>query len=116
MTASAPEEGSSLRELKMFPLSRVLLPHENLPLHVFEERYRAMVADCMAADRSFGVVLIARGGEVGGGDVRREVGTVASIDHLALGPDGRSLLLTTGTDRIRVIALLPEEPYPRAIP
>ena len=53
------------RTLPMFPLSTVLFPHAALPLHVFEARYRRLMADCLAGDGSFGVVLIARGPEVG---------------------------------------------------
>src|SRR5258708_24260591 len=74
-----------------------------------------MLADCLATERSFGVVLIARGAEVGGGDIRRDVGTVAMLHQTALAPDGRLLLMTTGGERFRVLSWLPEEPYPRAI-
>lgn len=56
---------AELRTLGMFPLSTVLFPCAGLPLHVFEARYRALIADCLASDREFGVVLIARGSEVG---------------------------------------------------
>ena len=73
----------------MFPLGTVLFPGAVLPLHVFEPRYRALVRDCLAGDREFGVVLIERGSEVGGGDVRVEVGTVARIVQVAEPPDGR---------------------------
>ena len=54
----------------MFPLSAVLFPYATMPLHVFEPRYRALMHDCLAGDRRFGVVLIERGSEVGGGDQR----------------------------------------------
>ena len=47
--------------LPMFPLGTVLVPSAGLPLHVFEPRYRAMVHDCLAGEREFGVVLIERG-------------------------------------------------------
>ena len=56
-------------------------PTPRSPLHVFEERYRRLMADCLAGDGAFGVVLIARGSEVGGGDQRVDVGTVARIDR-----------------------------------
>ena len=53
----------------MFPLQSALLPGEALPLRIFEPRYSALVQDCLApTTRSFGVVLISRGREVGGGD------------------------------------------------
>ena len=43
--------------LAMFPLSTVLFPYAQIPLHVFEPRYRALVADCLAGDARFGIVL-----------------------------------------------------------
>jgi uncharacterized protein len=98
----------------MFPLGTVLLPGAVLPLHVFEPRYRALVADCLAGEPEFGVVLIDRGHEVGGGDVRREVATVARIVEVAQFADGRSALVTVGTRRIRVEHWLDDDPYPRA--
>lgn len=98
----------------MFPLGTVLVPGQVLPLQVFEPRYRALVEACMAGDRRFGVVLIERGSEVGGGDVRFEVGTIARIEQVASSPDGRYLLTAVGTDRFRVIEWLAEAPFPRA--
>ena len=86
----------------MFPLGAVLFPSMVLPLHVFEPRYRASTRDCLAGDRRFGVVLIERGSEVGGGDVRFSVGTVAQIVEAAELPDGRFALGTVGVERIRV--------------
>ena len=75
----------------MFPLGTVLFPGALLPLHIFEERYRQLVKDCLADEPEFGVVLIDRGHEVGGGDVRREVGTVRAHPG-GRGAAGRSLL------------------------
>jgi Lon protease-like protein len=99
----------------MFPLGTVLLPFAHLPLHIFEPRYRALVKDVLAGDGEFGVVLIERGQEVGGGDVRFGVGTVARIVQTAELPDGRWLLDAVGTDRFRVTEWLPEDPYPQAL-
>jgi Lon protease-like protein len=101
-------------ELAMFPLGTVLFPTLVLPLHVFEPRYRALVEDCTAGAGEFGVVLIERGSEVGGGDVRTAVGTVARILQVDHFPDGRSALATVGTRRIRVERWLEDAPYPRA--
>jgi Lon protease-like protein len=98
----------------MFPLGTVLLPGAVLPLHVFEPRYRALVADCLADVPEFGVVLIERGSEVGGGDVRRDIATVARIVEVAELPDGRSALVTVGVRRIRITRWLLDDPYPRA--
>ena len=99
----------------MFPLGTVLLPFAHLPLHIFEPRYRALVKDCLAGDGEFGVVLIERGQEVGGGDVRFGVGTLARIVQTAELPDGRWLLDAVGTERFRVTEWLPDDPYPLAM-
>jgi uncharacterized protein len=100
--------------LPMFPLGTVLLPGMVMPLHVFEPRYRQLVRDCQAGDSEFGVVLIERGSEVGGGDVRTDVGTVARIVQSQELPDGRFLLAAVGERRLRVERWLDDEPYPRA--
>ena len=102
-------------EFPMFPLGTVLFPHGVLPLRVFEPRYRAMVTHCLDHDARFGVVLIERGSEVGGGDTRFRVGTVAQIVQAARTPDGRFSLATVGTERIDIVEWLPDDPYPRAI-
>ena len=99
----------------MFPLSVVLFPHSPLPLRIFEPRYRAMADDCLSGEREFGVVLISRGSEVGGGDRRVDVGTVARIAQASPLPDGGWVLLTVGTDRIKVNEWLPDDPYPMAM-
>ena len=102
------------KPLPMFPLGTVLFPHAVLPLHIFEERYRALVETCLRGDGRFGVVLIERGYEVGGGDSRFNVGTVARIVEAARTPDGRYLLATIGTDRLRIKKWLDDDPFPRA--
>lgn len=101
----------------MFPLGTVLFPHAVLPLHVFEPRYRELVERCLiAADGpEFGVVLIERGSEVGGGDTRTDVGTVARIVEASRFPDGRYALATVGTTRLRVREWLADDPYPQAV-
>jgi len=98
----------------MFPLQTVLFPGVALPLHVFEPRYRALTRDCLDGDRRFGVVLIERGSEVGGGDVRVSVGTCAHVTEAAELEDGRWLLMVVGAERIAVRRWLPDDPYPRA--
>jgi Lon protease-like protein len=100
--------------LPMFPLGSVLLPGSLLPLHVFEPRYRQLVRDCLDGEPEFGVTLIERGWEVGGGDVRTSIGTVARILEVLQLPDGRYGLTTVGTRRVRVRAWLADDPYPRA--
>jgi uncharacterized protein len=100
--------------LPMFPLGSVLVPSAGLPLHVFEPRYRALVQDCLSGDHEFGVVLIERGSEVGGHDVRSLIGTVARIVEAVELPDGRWAVGAIGVRRLRVTGWLPDDPYPRA--
>lgn len=98
----------------MFPLGTVLLPGAHLPLQVFEPRYRRLVEACLDGKPEFGVVLIERGSEVGGGDRRFDVGCVARILSAVRLDEGRWLLSTVGTRRVRVIRWLSEAPYPLA--
>jgi uncharacterized protein len=98
----------------MFPLSSALLPGEALPLRIFEPRYAQLVADCLAGDLPFGVVLISRGWEVGGGDIRSDVGVLARIARYSDLGMGRYELMTAVGERIRVHQWLPDDPYPRA--
>jgi Lon protease-like protein len=106
---------TTTREIPMFPLGSVLFPGMPLPLLVFEPRYVAMVTSVLAqAEHEFGVVLIERGSEVGGGDVRFGVGTVArivSVEYTA----GSLELLATGATRFEVVRWLPDDPFPRAL-
>lgn len=102
-------------ELPMFPLGSVLLPGMLLPLHVFEPRYQQLMSDLVARDAdSFGVTLIERGHEVGGGDIRAMIGCRAQLLECVQGPDGRWGVLAVGTERIRIDEWLPDDPYPRA--
>ncbi len=102
------------RELAMFPLGSVLFPGMPLPLRVFEPRYVAMLSAVLAdTDHEFGVVLIERGSEVGGGDVRFGVGTVARIVSVEQNDDSIELL-ATGVARFEVERWLQDDPFPRA--
>ena len=114
LTAALGTVAVMAKPLPMFPLGTVLFPHAALPLHIFEERYRALVETCLRGDGRFGVVLIERGYEVGGGDARFGVGTIARIVEAARTPDGRYLLATVGTDRFRIKKWLDDDPFPRA--
>jgi len=110
------------RTLPLFALSSVLIPGAPLPLHIFEQRYRRMVADLLAGDeREFVILLIKEGAEVleshfpgltGQPPVTHEIGTVAHIDQVQHLPDGRSLLACTGLERVRLIERTQTEPYP----
>jgi Lon protease-like protein len=98
----------------MFPLGLVHFPGVMLPLQVFEPRYRQLTIDCLDGDREFGVVLIERGSEVGGGDLRTSVGTMTSIIDAGFNDLGLIRLDTVGTRRVRVVRWLDDDPYPRA--
>ena len=106
---------TSATELPMFPLGTVLVPSMLLPLNVFEERYRRMVAECLDGVPEMGVVLIERGSEVGGGDVRTDVGTVARIVEAHGDPDSGYRVAAVGVRRIKVEHWLPDDPFPRAM-
>lgn len=98
----------------MFPLGSVLFPHMPLPLRLFEPRYLEMLRDVLNEEPSeFGVVLIERGSEVGGGDVRVDVGTVARITGLDTAGES-VLMIAQGAHRIRVTGWQEDDPYPRA--
>ncbi len=102
--------------LPIFPLSNVVFPYMLLPLHIFEERYRALMVDLQAHDEpEFGVVLIQRGWEVGGGEERADLGTVVRLLDAEEIEGGRWVAVTAGTRRIRVTKWLPDDPYPMAI-
>ncbi|MGZ4767095.1 MAG: LON peptidase substrate-binding domain-containing protein [Ilumatobacteraceae bacterium] len=99
----------------MFPLGTVLLPGVVLPLHVFEPRYQQLVRDCLdASEHEFGVVLIDRGSEVGGGDSRLPIGVIARMVQVAAMSGGQFAVVTVGTRRIRVTRWLADDPYPLA--
>ena len=90
-------------DLPLFPLHAVLCPGVVLPLHIFEQRYREMVAHCLANDAPFGVVLIREGQEVGPTipDLAT-VGTLAEIREANEYEDGRYDLVTVGTTRFSI--------------
>ena len=127
MTTTAPDPASTTvtadrTPCPMFPLGSVLLPGMLLPLHVFEDRYRTMIDDVLAAAAAdpprpaeFGVCLIERGSEVGGGDVRSAVGCMAHILEGQQTDDGRWALLSVGDRRVRITEWLDDDPYPMAI-
>lgn len=101
----------------MFPLGLAMFPTQLLPLHVFEPRYRQMMADVLRldADQSFGVSLIERGHEVGGGDTRTTVATRVELVQAEEFEDGRWGIVTAGLERIEVVEWLPDDPYPQAM-
>ena len=107
--------------IPIFPLGHVLLPGMPLPLHIFEARYRQLLADVTApsASRSFGIVVLTRGSEVGTHGVAAEpqfaeVGTVAEIIEIEPYDDGASDLLAMGSRRFRIVGLVAGKPYLQA--
>lgn len=100
--------------IPMFPLGSVHFPHTPLPLRVFEPRYLTMIGRLLdEEDPRFGVVLIERGHEVGGGDRRSRIGTMARLVSVSAGADAL-LAVAVGTDRFTVDEWLDDDPYPRA--
>jgi Lon protease-like protein len=98
----------------MFPLGSVLLPAMPLPLRIFEERYLKLLGDLVASETpEFGVVLIERGKEVGGGEKRMSIGTIASVTEIGTTQEFLGLE-SFGSQRFRVNAWLPDDPYPLA--
>jgi Lon protease-like protein len=100
--------------MPMFPLSTVLLPGMPLSLRIFEERYLKLLGDLIAEENpEFGVVLIERGPEVGGGEKRLPIGTIASVIDIGTLEQFYGIE-SVGSQRFRVNAWLPDDPYPMA--
>lgn len=110
---SAPEDESigELMELPLFPLNVVLYPGMFLPLHIFEDRYRTMIGNCLQYKQPFGVVLIKEGSEVGAPATPEQIGTTARILDSAQLESGRLNILTRGDRRFQILKVLREEPY-----
>jgi len=97
------------QDFPLFPLGLVVLPTEVVPLHIFEERYKTMMGECLARDQEFGIVWLSDDG-------LREVGCACRIDRvLERAADGRMNLLARGTRRFRVLERLGHLPYPAAV-
>jgi Lon protease-like protein len=104
-----------MEPVAMFPLGTVLLPAMPLTLRIFEERYRIMLGRLLDDETpSFGVTLIERGREAGGGDERFPFGTMARIARIVPGADD-IIVVAYGDRRIRVREWLDDDPYPRAL-
>ncbi len=100
-----------MAELPLFPLNVVLFPGMMLPLHIFEERYRALINQCAKDQSPFGVVLIKSGWEVGETAIPHTVGTTAYIIELDRFEDGRLNIIVVGRQRFRLQRLLQYEPH-----
>jgi Lon protease-like protein len=96
--------------LPLFPLELVLLPHVNLPLHIFEERYKEMIGDCLKNQWEFGILAVL-------GESVKPIGCTASITEvLQKFPDGRMNILTRGRRRFEVSDLNEDRSYLRGKP
>ncbi len=97
---------ATVRDFPLFPLGLVALPSELIPLHIFEERYKAMVARCLEEESEFGIVWMADDG-------LRPIGCACEIaEVLERLPDGRINLIARGTRPFRIDARQDELPYP----
>jgi Lon protease-like protein len=102
-------------QLPHFPLHTVLFPHLPLPLHIFEERYRAMATDLMADGSPYGgrlvVSMITAGPEVGGDATTQPIGTICEVHTAEQFADGRWMLILVGVARARLGAIDRSGPY-----
>jgi len=99
----------TVSDFPLFPLGLVALPHEYVPLHVFEQRYRTMFEECLERESEFGIVWSAD-------DELRSVGCACEIAELIeRAEDGRLNVLTRGTRPFRIVQRQADRPYPSAI-
>ena len=104
-----------LGEIPLFPLNLVLFPGMPLPLHIFEERYKAMIGDCLSNNTPFGVCLIRSGQEVGGPADPQRVGTTARVLRSELLEEGRMNIITKGERRYEIVEITQQEPHVAAL-
>ena len=97
--------------LPLFPLHQVMFPNEVVALHIFEPRYRQMLKDVLAGDRTFGIVLIRSGWESGEPADPYEIGTTALIRDSEIFPDGRANISVVGQRRFKISRLYTDLPY-----
>jgi Lon protease-like protein len=96
----------SIDRFPLFPLGLVLLPGEAVPLHIFEERYKLMIGECLEGESEFGILWLADDG-------LREVGCAAEIAQvLERFEDGRLNILVRGTRPFRLDRRIGDLPYP----
>ena len=98
--------GDRFDSLPLFPLGLVLLPEEVVPLHIFEERYKLMVGECLERESEFGILWMADDG-------LKDVGCTARVmEVLERMDDGRMNILIRGTDPFRLLRRIEALPYP----
>ena len=108
-----PQDESSygLTRLPLFPLNLVLFPGMDLPLHIFEERYRDMIGECLENDAPFGVVLIKNGPEVGARADPERIGTSTRILRSEILDQGRMNIMTRGQQRFEIEEIVQRVPH-----
>jgi Lon protease-like protein len=95
-----------IERFPLFPLGLVLLPQELVPLHIFEERYKLMIGECLENDGEFGILWLADDG-------LRDVGCSARIVRLVdTTEDGRMDILVEGAQPFRLLRRIDDLPYP----
>ena len=96
-------------DFPLFPLGLVALPGELIPLHIFEDRYKTMMSECLADEREFGIVWLSDDG-------LRDIGCACEIDRvLEQMDDGRMNLVARGTRPFRVLERQGHLPYPAGV-
>ncbi len=96
----------TIERFPLFPLGLVLLPGEVVPLHIFEDRYKQLIDECLDGDGEFGIVWVADDGV-------REIGCAAGITQLLERmEDGRMNILVQGTRRFRLLRRIDDMDYP----
>ncbi len=105
------ESSDGLVQLPLFPLNLVLFPGMDLPLHIFEERYKSMIGDCLNQNLPFGVVLIKEGLEVGTAAEPERIGTSTRILRSEPLDEGRMNIMTKGERRFEIEEIIQREPH-----
>ena len=106
-----PDFQDNLVELPLFPLNVVLFPGMPMPLHIFEERYKQMIGECVDREAPFGIMLIKEGPEVGGPAEPVRIGTTARISQVERLQEGRLNIMTTGERRFELVEVTQQLPY-----
>ena len=102
---------ATYRNLPIFPLNTVLFPNAQLPLQIFEERYKRMLNDIMESDSMFGVALIREGREAGGSATYHDIGTIARVTQVERIDGDRFFVASVGVRPFRALDIIRRRPY-----
>lgn len=110
------DEETGLKMLPIFPLNTVLMPHQLMPLHIFENRYRRLMADLLAlpeSEQRFGIVSIVKGSETNEDFPQlAEIGTIAVLRKTTSNPDGTFEITVIGGERFDIKSIsVSKAPY-----